>query len=159
MARYSLFANNSSDKINELFNMFVQKQYGEMIYHSEVSNILGFDRTQSRYGIYVRKAKDRLIEYSKVLKAIPGVGWQVLKPQQVSSYVYRKYIKRTLNMYNYSTDILNYLDKSNLSQTRLDEFNDVEQLNNELKEKTSNIIQESGYYSRKDYYDSLGDDD
>ena len=158
MARYNLFASNSSDKINEIFNMFVQKQYGQLIYHSEVENILGFDRTVTKYGIYVKKAKDRLVEYSKILKAIPGIGWQVLKPQQVSGYVYRKYIKRTLNMYNYNTDILNYLDKTDFSQARINEFNDVQQLNNDLREKTADMIQESGYYSRKDYYDSLGDE-
>lgn len=150
---------NSSDKINSLFNMFIQKKYGDLIYHSEIEAILGFDREVTKYGIYVRHAKDRLIQYSKVLKAIPGVGFQVLKPQQVSGYVYRKYIKRTLNLYNYSTDILGYLNKDGFSDVRMKEFNEVKELNDALREKTKSMIQESGYYSRKDYYDSLDIDD
>lgn len=158
MSRYSLFADNSSDKIEQIYNLFIQKQYGDIVYHSEVEKILGFDRTVSKYGIYVKKAKDRLIEHSKVLKGIPGVGWQVLKPQQVSGFVYRKYIKKTLNMYNYSTEILNNLDKRNLTDVRIQEYNQVKELNSTLKNTTTNIIEESKYYSRKDYYDSLGED-
>ena len=157
MARYKLFARNSTDKIEELYNMFMQKEYGDIVYHAEVERILGIDRTIAKYGIYVRKAKDKLIEHSKVLKGIAGIGYQVLKPKQVSGFVYRKYIKKALNMYNHSTDILNYLDKSNLSDTRIQEYNEVKELNDNLKETTSNIITGSRYYSRKDYYDSLDD--
>lgn len=67
----NIFIRNSSDMIEELFNMFVQKKYGEVILHSEVEKILGFDKTQTKYGIYVRKAKDRLIPHSKILASIP----------------------------------------------------------------------------------------
>ena len=36
--------------------------------------------------------------------------------------------------------------------------NEVKELNSTLKNTTTNIIEESKYYSRKDYYDSLGED-
>lgn len=154
-----LFVTNSTDLIEQLFNMFIQKQYGEIIYHTEIARILGFDKTESKYGIYVRKAKDRLIPYGKVLKSIPGVGFIVLKPQQVSGFVYRKYIKKTLNMYDKSEEILSYLQRDNFSEAREKEFQDVQKLNRDLQESTASMIQESGYYSRMDYYNSLDENE
>lgn len=72
MARYrDYLITNSTDLINQLFNMFVQKEYGDIIYHTEVEKILGFGKELSKYGVYVRKAKDKLIPYSKILKSIP----------------------------------------------------------------------------------------
>lgn len=62
---------NSSDLINSLYNLFASKQYGDIIYHSEVERILGFGRELAKYGIYVKKAKDKLIEKSKIFKSIP----------------------------------------------------------------------------------------
>lgn len=76
---------------------------------------------------------------------------------QVSGYVYRKYIKRTLNLYNYSTEILDHLNKDGFNDTRIQEYNEVKDLNDNLRETTSSMIQESGYYSRMDYYNSLED--
>lgn len=148
---------NSQELINKLFNLFITKEYGDLIYHSEVEKILGFDRSLNKYGIYVKQAKDRLVEHSKILKAIPGIGWQVLKPQQVSSFVYRQYIKKTLKIFDYSQNILFYLNKTGFSKDRLNEFQDVEELNDALKLKTQSIIQSSKYYSRIDYYNSLKD--
>lgn len=154
--RYNdIYTTNSSDLVNSLFNLFVVKKYGEMIYHTEIEKILGFNREVNKYGIYVKKAKDRLIEHSKVLKSIHGIGFIVLKPEQVSGYVYRKYIKRTLNLYNYSTEILDHLNTEDFGATRKQEYDEVKDLNDALKEKTSSIIQTSGYYSRMDYYNSL----
>ena len=72
MPRYrDYLLTNTTDLINQLFNMFVQKNHGDIIYHTEIEKILGFGRELSKYGIYVRKAKDRLIEHSKILKSVP----------------------------------------------------------------------------------------
>lgn len=148
--------NNETKKtVKKLFHFLNQKEYGEIIYHHEIENILEIKRELSKYGIYLKLVKDLLIPESKILKAIPGVGYQVLKPQQVSSFVYRKYIKRTLNMYNYSSEILSFLNRDGFDSDRENEYNDVKELNNTLKNTTQNIIEKSGYYSRKDYYDNL----
>lgn len=80
MPRYrDYLLTNTTDLINQLFNMFVQKDYGEIIYHHEIEKILGFSREMSKYGIYVRKAKDRLIEHSKILKSIPRSRFPSIK--------------------------------------------------------------------------------
>lgn len=80
MPRYrDYLLTNTTDLINQLFNMFVQKNYGDIIYHTEIEKILGFSREMSKYGIYVRKAKDKLIEHSKILKSIPRSRFSSIK--------------------------------------------------------------------------------
>ena len=153
-----IFNTNSSDLINQVYNLFIQRNYGEMIYHSEVEKILGIKRDMTKYGIYVKKAKDKAVEKHRVLKSIPGVGWQVLKPQQVSGYTYRKYIKKALKMYDYSEFILEYVEEDKLGDTRKEEYEQVKELNNEMKKTSQQTIERSKYYSRIDYYESLGEE-
>lgn len=143
------------NKVDKLFNFISQKKYGDIIYHNEIENVLGISREMRKYSGYLKMAKTRLIQKSFVLKSIPGVGYQVLKPNQVSGYTYRQYIKRSLNLYNYSELILDYLDTQNLTNDRLQEYEDVKELNKSIKEISQKTIKESKYYLRKEYYDSL----
>lgn len=145
----------NSEKSDKLYFFLKSKQYGEIVYHSELEEILGVSHNLNIYSGYLRNVKTKLVLHSKILKAIPGVGYQVLKPNQVSSYTYRQYINRTLNMYNFSEYILQNLDTSNLSKDRKDEYKEVSSLNDSLKQLSQKTIKESKYYSRKDYYDSL----
>ena len=39
MARLNLFAENSSDKIDQIYNLFIQKNYGDIVYHRQVVRI------------------------------------------------------------------------------------------------------------------------
>jgi hypothetical protein len=148
----------SIERINQLAHLFSRKSYGEVIYYNEAEEILKIYREERKFGIYVKRAKDLAIEQSKVLKAIPSVGWQVLKPYQVSGYVYRKYINTAANRYIYSDFILSNLETSNLSEERKEEYSDVRDLSLVLQRLTHKTIQESRYYQRKEYYESLKDE-
>jgi hypothetical protein len=148
----------SAEKIERLYNFIVVKEYGDVILHREIEEIIGLSHELKQYSIYVKNAKDKLIKKSKVLKAIPGIGYQILKPNQVSGFTYRAYIHKALKSYDYSEFILENLNTKNLSEDRLQEFHDVQELNNKIKELSNRTIKESGYYSRKDYYDSLKED-
>lgn len=143
--------------INDLANYFCSKNYGDIVNHEEVERVLSTSKDERLYYLYVKKAKDKAIEKGLVFKAIPGKGWQVLKPKQVSGYTYRKFIKKALNMYDYSSFILENVDQRELSEERKKEHKDVTNLNNKLKEVSKNTIKSSGYYSRRKYYDSLKD--
>lgn len=144
-----------NNKVDKLFNFILQKKYGDIIYHKDIENVLELSRELRAYSGYLRMTKTRLIPKSLVLKAIPGIGYQILKPNQISSYTYRQYIKRTLNLYNYSELILDYVNTEALTNDRLQEYKDVKELNKKIKEMSQKTIKESKYYSRKDYYDSL----
>ena len=140
-----------SERIDALFNFMSAKTYGDIIYHKQVENILGISRDLNAYGLYVKFVKDKMIKQSKVLKPIAKIGWQILKPNQVSSYTYRRYIQRTLKAYDYSKFILENLEVEGLSKARKGEYADVKELNQQLKKISEATIKESRYYSRKDY--------
>lgn len=147
----------TTEQVNKLYNKMMQMNYGDIITHKEIEQILDVSKELSVYNILIKKAKDMLVEKSKIFKSIPGIGLQLLKPEQVSGYTYRKYINRTLNLYNYSSFILDNLDTYGFNDFRLDEFNDVVELNNKLKDITSKTIRESHYINRRAFYDSLED--
>lgn len=145
----------SVKKIENLYAFLSTKKYGDIIYHNQIERVLGIAKELNKYNIYVKHVRDKLIEQSKILKPIPNVGYQVLKPNQVSSYTYRKFIQRSLKAYNYSQFILDNLETTNLSENRKDEYKDVKNLNKDLKQISEKTIKESRYYSRKDFYDNL----
>lgn len=147
--------NKSTEKINKLYNYLIKKQYGDFIEYNEIEYIIKIPHTEKQFSIYIRCAKNKLIEHSKVLKAIPGRGYQILKPTQVSSYVYRTYISRALKAYNNSEKILEYLDTDNFNEDRKEEYENISELNDELKKVSIETIKQSKYYSRKDYYNNL----
>lgn len=143
------------NKIDELFEFINNKNFGYVIKHTDIEKILGLSRELRKYGAYLRQVRLKLVYKSKILKSIPGVGYQILTPSQVSGYTYRQYIKRTLNMYNASKEILDNLQIETLTKERMHEYNDVKELNNRLKDLSTKTIKESHYFSRKEYYDSL----
>ena len=51
--------------------------------------------------------------------------------------------------------VLDRTDKTEMNKDRLEEINNMMELNKQLIEKVESTIMESKYYSRKDYYDSL----
>ena len=145
----------SIKKVNNLYMFFISKQYGDIIYHNQVEKIIGISREMAKYNIYVKKAKDLAVSKHIILKGIPGIGFQVLKPHQVSGYAYRKYIKRALKMYDYSEFILNNVEENKLGKIRKQEYEEVKELNNTMKQMSTQTIERSKYYSRMDYYNSL----
>ena len=66
-------------------------------------------------------------------------------------------IKKALKMYDYSEFILDYVEEDKLSDVRKEEYEQVKELNNEMKKMSQQTIERSKYYSRIDYYDSLQD--
>lgn len=149
----------SIEKINNLYAFISTKKYGDIIYHEQIERILNVQKELSKYGIYLKQVKDKLVSDSKILKAIPKIGYQILKPNQVSSYTYRKYMQRALKSYDYSQFILDNLETNNLTTNRKEEYNDVKMLNKKLKEVSEVTIKESKYYSRKDFYNNLDEEE
>ncbi len=99
--------------------------------------------------------KGYLITRGRVLKGVPNVGYYILKPSQVSQHCYRTYIKSASRLYDKSAYVLDRTDKTELNEIRMEEINNMIEMNKKLIENSWNTIQESAYYSRKTYYDSL----
>ena len=88
-------------------NYIMKKQFGDTIVFKDLQQFTEYD-LNNEYENYkfkttiMRFVKDELIQEGYILKSIRGVGYYILKQNQISSYTYRTYIKKPLR----------YLDKA-----------------------------------------------
>ena len=147
--------------IQEIVEYILNKNYGETLFHDDLSKRLGYnindEKEKRKYQSRMSRVKEILIEYGYVLRGISGIGFYILKPSQTSKHCYRTYIKSASRLYDKSAYILNKTDKTNLDSDRTEEIQNMISLNKQLIENAAKTIEESAYYSRKDYYNSLED--
>ena len=91
-----------SDSIIEYFKF---KKQGEQINYDELQQFTHYDLKNVLEFHYfktntMRRVKEGLIDYGIIIKAIPNIGYYILKSNQVSSYTYRTYIKKPLKQLN-----------------------------------------------------------
>lgn len=162
-ARYSNSRYNSEKEqyIQELTEKILDMNYGETIEFEECARILHYnielEEEAKKFKSMMAKIKNFLIDYGYVLKTIGGIGYYILKPKQISGYCYKTYMTKTSRLLAKSERILNHTDETELSDTRMEEYENAKMLNQELQEAIEGTINSSVYYSRKDYYNSLED--
>ena len=148
-------------KKQEIVEYILDKNYGDTIYHSDLSKILGFnieiEKEKSKYKTAMLRIKNIVLEYGYVLKSISGVGYCILKPSQISQHCYRTYVKRAGRLYDKSEYILEHTEQVDMNDDRKEEIQNLMAMNKQLIANVWDTIQESAYYSRKNYYDSLED--
>jgi hypothetical protein len=139
----------------------LDKNYGETVLHSDLCKLLGYNQVNDeefkKYKVTMSRVKNLLLQFGKVLRSINGIGYYILKPKQISNHCYRTYIKSASRMYNKSKFILDRVDYTELTKDRIEELQNMLELNKNLIENVDKMITESTYYSRKDYYDNLDD--
>ena len=149
------------DSINDVINYILTKNYGETLTNKELADMLGFNielvEEYDKFKEKMTRIKRYLITKGYVLKGIVGVGYYILKPKQVSGYVYHTYTRKINNLLNNGVEILNYTPKSDLSGDRLMEIKQLTDLNEDLIENVKDTIKDSLYYQNKSYYDNLDD--
>lgn len=147
--------------IQEVVEYILNKKYGETLLHEDLAKILRYNIEDEeecyKYKAMMAKVKKFLIQYGYILKGVAGLGYYILKPNQISRHCYKTYIKSCLRMYDKSLYILEKTDKSELNNDRQEEIDFLMDLNKKLIQKTEKMIYESPYYSRKTYYDNLED--
>lgn len=145
----------------EAINYIVDKGYGETILFEELGKIFNLSTTYEPDFIKLKQVVGRLkpilIPYGIVLKTIVNVGWYILKPKQISGYCYHAYIRKTEKMLEKSERILSHVDQTKLSNIRIQEHNEVKELNKDLSSKIEKTIDESKYIKNRYKYDNLDD--
>lgn len=151
-----------SQRKSEIIEYILNKEYGETIAFDTLAHMLHYnieiEEKKRKFRNMMTKIKNILINYGYVLKTVAGVGYYILKPKQISGYCYHTYIKRTNNLLEKSARILQYTDTTKLSDIRKEEYNNVKDLNLDVTNVIGTTIENSNYYNKKTYYDSLEDD-
>lgn len=148
-------------RISELVEYILDLEYGTIIEFSKCANILHYniedEKEKRKFRSTMCRVKNILIDYGYVLKSVTNIGYYILKPKQIGGYCYHTYMKRTENLLEKSSRILQHTETHRLSLDRKKEYNEVCDLNADLIGAIDNTIESSSYYANKDYYDSLED--
>lgn len=148
-------------RIQELVEIILDMKHGEVVPLDVCSYTLHYniedEKERVKFKSTMGRIKNFLIDYGYVLKSITGVGYYILKPKQITGYCYRTYVKKGQRSLDRSLYILDHTDKTELSDTRKEEFDNFQNLNKELINSMDKLITTSRYYDRKAYYESLED--
>lgn len=160
--RYDESRYNSAKRqaFQECMDYCLEHTYGNTLLTTELCRILGYniedEEEFKKFKSTMGRIKNELINYGKVLKSVAG-GYYILKPQHVTNHCYRNYMKKSQRTLDKSLYILDHIDNTELHNDRIDEYNKFKELNEQLIEATSKMVNNSAYYNRMDYYNSLED--
>lgn len=136
-------------------NYIMKKQFGDTIVFKDLQQFTEYD-LNNEYENYkfkttiMRFVKDELIQEGYILKSIRGVGYYILKQNQISSYTYRTYIKKPLKYLDKADTILKSTHTILLNKKEFKKHSLTQELNEELIGKNSEIINSKKYESLKE---------
>ena len=134
------------------------RKHGETIPYVTLANILRFSlQDEHQEKIFKRrmsKIKNILIDYGYVLKSVGGVGYYILKPNQISSFTFRNYIVKPQKAYEKANRILNHVDTTKLNEIGKEEHRYAKELAENIAETTENAIYNSNYWNNKILYEN-----
>lgn len=134
------------------------RKHGETIPYVTLANILRFSlQDEHQEKIFKRrmsKIKNILIDYGYVLKSVGGVGYYILKPNQISSFTFRNYIVKPQKAYEKAKRILNHVDTTKLNEISKEEHKYAQELAENIAETAENTIYNSNYWNNKTLYEN-----
>lgn len=136
-------------------NYIMKKQFGDTIVFKDLQQFTDYD-LNNEYENYkfkttiMRFVKDELIQEGYILKSIRGVGYYILKQNQISSYTYRTYIKKPSRYLDKADTILKSTHTILLNKKEVEKHSLTQELNEELIGKNSEIINSKKYESLKE---------
>lgn len=151
------------DAKKEVTEYILSKKYGDTIEHIALAAMFGYNledkKQKSKYQRTMKEIKDVVLEEGYILKGISGIGFYILKPKQVASYSYRTYVQRAVKLIDKNTNMLRCVDTRELKGERIEEFQDILDLNDKISKSLQKDFKESRYINRMEHYNSLVEGD
>lgn len=156
----SRYESAKKQQFQECMEYCLEHTYGQTLLNTELCRLLGYNINDEhdfmKFKSMMGRIKHELINRGKVLKSVRD-GYYILKPQHVTSHCYRNYMRRSQRTLDKSLYVLNHIDTTELHNDRKEEYNNFKELNEKLSEMTEKMINNSKYYNRMDYYNSIND--
>ena len=134
----------------KIVKYFYTKNYGDIVKFEELQ-CLTYYNLSDEFESYkfkssiMQKVKNELIENGYVIKSIRGIGYYILKQNQIQSYTYRTYIKKPLRHLKKAEIILNNTKTSLLNKKELEKHQLTNKLNKDLINITETLINAKEY--------------
>lgn len=151
MNEIELTPKQKSIKIVELI---LTKKKGDTLKFEELNSIIK-ENLKDEYGKnkfrkIMQKAKNQLINYGILIKGINGVGYYILKTNQMSSYTYRNYMIKPIKQIQKGKTILDNLNKKELNNEETKKYDLTKKLNDNLVNTNKNQINSKEFISLKE---------
>lgn len=73
------------EKIQKLIEFVFNKNYGDIIPHWEIEQVIGEKQKSNKYNAMVGSAKKRLLKVGKMVENVKGVGYRVVNPDEYTN--------------------------------------------------------------------------
>lgn len=157
----SRYNSEYKQRIQELTETILDMNYGATVPLEVCTKTLHYnieiEEEKKKFLSTMNRVKNFLVGKGYILKPVKDEGYYILKPKQISGHCYRTYVKRSQRLLDKSSYILNFVDRTELNETRMEEYELFSKLNQDLILAMEETIVTSGYYSRKAYYNDLKD--
>lgn len=143
-------SNIRREEVEKIVNYIKSKEYGTTIEFMELQQFTHYNLKDELEQYWfkssiIAKVKKELISYGVVLKSVRYVGYYILKPNQISSYTYRTYIRKPLKSFERARLILANTNTKELNKNDVNEYYLTRELNNVLINKNNSIIEQEKY--------------
>jgi len=115
---------NKQEKWSLLYNHIISLNYGDTIFHNEISGIIEESKTSTKYYSIINKAKKELLKIGKTIKAIQGQGYTIVNPDDYTD-LSLKHIKSGFNQIDKGYKVLTYAPVNHMSKEGLQVFRHV----------------------------------
>ena len=129
---------------------FRSKNEGEQVSYDELQSFTHYNLKDLLQFYHfktntMRRTKEKLVDYGIIIKAIPEIGYYILKSNQIQSYTYRTYIKKPLKQLDKAKRILDNTNVDSLKYDELQKHNLTIQLDQDLIHENSKILNSQKY--------------
>lgn len=142
------------ERFENLKKYILSKDYGTTLTFEELNEFIGEDLKDEygkiRFRSIIKKAKNELYREGYVLRSVNGIGYYILKPNQIASYTYRTYITKPLNSFYKAQLIMECTKKEKLLKDEKIRHNDTMKLNECLISATEQLIEDEDFKKLKE---------
>lgn len=142
--------------IQDICEFILGKEYGTMIYFTDITRRIGLniesEESMKLFKRLMAKVKNIMIDHSYILKSVGGKGYYILKPNQIPNFTYRNYILKPQKAYQKAKRILERTNRTRFENIDKENYNDVNELNNQMIQVSDYTIFNSSYYNNMSKY-------
>ena len=112
------------ESVDKLVARFSEMNYGDMLDHCEISNIIGYKYRSAAYKSIVRQAQKILDVSGHMIVSVPGIGYKVCHPDNYTREGVR-YVRQGARRIDKGTKIINHAPVNDMSPTAREIHNRV----------------------------------
>ena len=122
---------NNKKKEEILYDYIIKLNYGDTILHQDIESIIQENHDSKKYQSIIQKAKKKLLESSKGLENIKGVGYRVIYPDDYTD-LSLKYVKSGYKRIDTGFKVLQHAPVNDMSKEGFERYRHIKDSVNRL---------------------------